>query len=38
MGLFSRGKSGGMVNVIRCDEEEYLVWKWLDAESSFTWK
>ena len=28
MGLFSRGKSGGMVNVIRCDEEEYLVWKW----------
>ena len=28
MGLFSRGKSGGMMNVIRCDEEEYMVWKW----------
>ena len=28
MGLFSRGKNGGMMNVIRCDEEEYIVWKW----------
>ncbi len=28
MGLFSRGKSGGVMNVIRCDEEDYLVWKW----------
>lgn len=28
MGLFGRGKSGGMMNVIRCDEEQYLVWKW----------
>ncbi len=31
MGLFgfgSRGKSGGMMNVIRCDEQEYLIWKW----------
>ena len=30
MGLFSssKGKSGGMMNVIRCDQEEYLVWKW----------
>lgn len=28
MGLFSRGKSGGLMNVIRCDEEQYLVWKW----------
>lgn len=31
MGLFgfgSKGKSGGMMNVIRCDEQEYLVWKW----------
>ncbi len=26
MGLFN--KSGGMLNVIRCDEPEYLVWKW----------
>ena len=31
MGLFSRGKSGGVMNVIRCDEEEYLVWKWRPA-------
>lgn len=28
MGLFGRGKSGGVMNVIRCDEPEYLVWKW----------
>ena len=28
MGLFSKGKSGGILNVIRCDEEEYMVWKW----------
>ena len=28
MGLFSRGKGGGLMNVIRCDEQEYLVWKW----------
>ncbi len=29
MGLFSnRSKSGGILNVIRCDEQEYLVWKW----------
>lgn len=29
MGLFTgRGKGGGMMNVIRCDEQEYLVWKW----------
>ena len=28
MGLFGRGKGGGLMNVIRCDETEYLVWKW----------
>lgn len=31
MGIFgfgSKGKSGGVLNVIRCDEPEYLVWKW----------
>ena len=28
MGLFGRGKSGGVMNVIRCDLQEYLVWKW----------
>lgn len=35
MGIFglgsSKGKSGGMMNVIRCDEQEYLVWKWRPA-------
>ena len=28
MGLFGKGNSGGLMNVIRCDEEEYLIWKW----------
>lgn len=28
MGLFGKGKSGGVMNVIRCDEPDYLVWKW----------
>lgn len=28
MGIFGKGKSGGIMNVIRCDEQEYLVWKW----------
>jgi membrane protease subunit (stomatin/prohibitin family) len=28
MGLFSRSKEGGMMDVIRCDEPEYLIWKW----------
>lgn len=27
MGLFNK-KEGGMMDVIRCDEQEYLVWKW----------
>ena len=30
MGLFNK-KEGGMMDVIRCDEEEYLVWKWRPA-------
>lgn len=30
MALFGFGKKneGGLMNVIRCDQEEYLVWKW----------
>lgn len=28
MGLFDRKKEGGLMDVIRCDEPEYLVWKW----------
>ena len=31
MGLFGRGKSGGILNVIRCDEPNYLIWKWCPA-------
>lgn len=38
MGIFGFGKSGGMMNVIRCDEQEYLVWKWrpLDQAANST--
>ena len=28
MGLFDRKKEVGLMDVIRCDEQEYLVWKW----------
>ena len=28
MALFGKGSSGGLMNVIRCDEQEYMVWKW----------
>lgn len=28
MGIFGIGKSGGVMNVIRCDLQNYLVWKW----------
>ncbi len=28
MALFGRSKEGGLLDVIRCDEEEYLIWKW----------
>ena len=33
MGLFGFGKKneGGLMDVIRCDEENYLVWKWRPA-------
>lgn len=32
MGLFGFGKNeGGLMDVIRCDEQEYLVWKWHPA-------
>ncbi|MCR5424273.1 MAG: SPFH domain-containing protein [Bacteroidales bacterium] len=30
MGLFNK-KEGGLMDVIRCDEQEYLVWKWRPA-------
>jgi hypothetical protein len=28
MGLFGNKEEGGFMDVIRCDEQEYLVWKW----------
>ncbi len=28
MGLFRNKSEGGLMDVIRCDEQEYLVWKW----------
>ena len=32
MGFFSKNKNeGGLMDVIRCDEQEYLVWKWRPA-------
>ena len=31
MGLFFNKREGGLMDVIRCDEENYLVWKWRPA-------
>lgn len=31
MGLFGNKNEGGLMDVIRCDEQEYLVWKWRPA-------
>lgn len=28
MGLFDKVMNGGLMNVIRCDEPSYLIWKW----------
>lgn len=28
MGLFGKKEEGGFMDVIRCDESEYLIWKW----------
>jgi membrane protease subunit (stomatin/prohibitin family) len=28
MGFFSNKKDGGLLDIIRCDENEYLIWKW----------
>jgi hypothetical protein len=28
MGLFGKKSEGGLMDVIRCDEQEYLVHKW----------
>lgn len=31
MGLFNKKNEGGLIDVIRCDEKEYLIWKWRPA-------
>lgn len=28
MGLFGNKKEGGLMDVIRCDQKDYLIWKW----------
>lgn len=28
MGIFGKKSEGGMLDVIRCDQENYLIWKW----------
>lgn len=28
MGLFGKKTEGGMMDVIRCDQQDYLIWKW----------
>ena len=34
MGLFNRNnRNGGMMDMIRCDEPSYLIWKWHPAGS-----
>ena len=38
MGLFDRKKEGGLMDVIRCDEQEYLVWKWRPSGEANTTK
>ena len=34
MGFFWNKKNGGLMDVIRCDEEEYLIWKWRPSGSA----
>jgi membrane protease subunit (stomatin/prohibitin family) len=38
MGLFSSKTEGGIMDVIRCDEQEYLVWKWRPSGEANTTK
>lgn len=28
MGIFNKKHEGGLMDVIRCDEPTYLIWKW----------
>ena len=38
MGLFGNKSEGGLIDVIRCDEQEYLVWKWRPSGEANTTK
>jgi membrane protease subunit (stomatin/prohibitin family) len=38
MGIFTNKTEGGLMDVIRCDEQEYLVWKWKPSGSANTTK
>jgi hypothetical protein len=47
MGLFTSKKDGSMMDVIRCDEKDFLIWKWRPAgnevnstnkENAIRWK
>jgi membrane protease subunit (stomatin/prohibitin family) len=38
MGLFGKKNEGGWMDVIRCDEPEYLIWKWRPGNGSPTVK
>ena len=38
MGLFGKSKEGGLMDVIRCDEQEYLVWKWRPSGEALSTK
>ena len=35
MGLFSKKNNGGLMDVIRCDESSYLIWKWHPVGSQY---
>lgn len=38
MWLFGNKSEGGLIDVIRCDEQEYLVWKWRPSGEANTTK
>ena len=35
MALFNKKKNGGFIDVIRCDEPSYLIWKWHPSGTEF---
>lgn len=38
MGIFGKKNEGGLMDVIRCDEQDYLVWKWRPSGAANTTK